>query len=152
MGNFYIGNTLLGPGKANLNGTIVSLKPLERQIEIPELKIDWDHKPPQYLRSIDIPLSVEAEFTMEADINAPLFSKLTGADLTRLGNPNSFTMQYSSPYQEQVRRHKKKRINKKWAKRYGYRTKFKKFRISEVSFTGDGFEFEATGRNITIVK
>ena len=32
-----------------------------------------------------------------------------------------------SPYLIQVRTHKKKRINKKWAKRYGYVTKYKTF-------------------------
>lgn len=32
-----------------------------------------------------------------------------------------------NPYLIQVRTHKKKRINKKWAKRYGYVTKYKLF-------------------------
>lgn len=32
-----------------------------------------------------------------------------------------------NPYLVQVRTHKKKRINKKWAKRYGYITKYKLF-------------------------
>lgn len=32
-----------------------------------------------------------------------------------------------NPYLVQVRTHKKKRINKKWAKRYGYVTKYKTF-------------------------
>jgi hypothetical protein len=32
-----------------------------------------------------------------------------------------------SPYLIQARTHKKKRINKKWAKRYGYITKYKSF-------------------------
>lgn len=32
-----------------------------------------------------------------------------------------------NPYLVQVRTHKKKRINKKWAKRYGYITKYKTF-------------------------
>lgn len=32
-----------------------------------------------------------------------------------------------NPYLIQARTHKKKRINKKWAKRYGYVTKYKTF-------------------------
>lgn len=32
-----------------------------------------------------------------------------------------------NPYLIQARTHKKKRINKKWAKRYGYITKYKSF-------------------------
>ena len=32
-----------------------------------------------------------------------------------------------NPYLIQARTHKKKRINKKWAKRYGYVTKYKSF-------------------------
>ena len=32
-----------------------------------------------------------------------------------------------NPYLIQARTHKKKRINKKWAKRYGYITKYKTF-------------------------
>ena len=141
-------------GIASLGKGVVSLKSLEQQIEIPKLDINWNHEtPPQYVESLYFPLSAEAEFTMDAEINAPLFSKLTSVDLTQLSNPNSFTVQYSAPYQEQIRRHKKKRINKKWAKRYGYRTKFKKIRISEVSFVKHNeLEFEALGKNVEIIK
>ena len=32
-----------------------------------------------------------------------------------------------NPYLIQARTHKKKRVNKKWAKRYGYATKYKSF-------------------------
>lgn len=37
------------------------------------------------------------------------------------------TLLGENPYLTQVRTHKKKRINKKWAKRYGYATKYKSF-------------------------
>lgn len=37
------------------------------------------------------------------------------------------TLLGENPYLTQVRTHKKKRINKKWAKRYGYVTKYKSF-------------------------
>ena len=37
------------------------------------------------------------------------------------------TLLGENPYLTQVRTHKKKRINKKWAKRYGYVTTYKSF-------------------------
>lgn len=37
------------------------------------------------------------------------------------------TLLGEAPYLIQARIHKKKRINKKWAKRYGYTTKYKSF-------------------------
>ena len=107
---------------------------------------------PEYVKSINRPLSANAEFEMEAEIDVPLLHKLAGVDLAAHG-AQSFSAEFSEPYQEQRRKHKKKRINKKWAKRYGYVTKFRKFRIKEISFIGKNqFEFEAIGRNVDIVK
>lgn len=42
----------------------------------------------------------------------------------------------------QVRRHKKRRINKKWAKRYGYITKFRTVNIENISVNRneDGYD------------
>jgi hypothetical protein len=37
-------------------------------------------------------------------------------------HPTSYKAQFDTPiYKQQIRKHKQKRINKKWAKRYGYR-------------------------------
>lgn len=61
-------------------------------------------------------MSFEAEFT--GTINTSLFKELAGID----SKPQKgFQMEYNCERLEQVKRHKKKRINKKWAKRYGYR-------------------------------
>lgn len=61
----------------------------------------------------------EGSFTLEPskkfDIDRLL--KIFGMDI--LGKPDSYTIQYSRIVQ--ARKHKKKRINKKWIKRYGYK-------------------------------
>lgn len=93
---------------------------------------------PEYVRSINIPISASAEFEIEADIDA-----------AALGSAKSFSMTFRNPYQVQRRKHKKKRINKKWAKRYGYVTKFRTYQVDQVHFTDDGyFSFEATAENV----
>lgn len=104
--------------------------------ELPKLDLDWP--PPEDAR-INFPLSADAEFEMEVEMPA---NKLLGMDLARTYDM-SYSVQLSEPYQEQIRRHKKKRINKKWAKRYGFRTKYKNLRFSEVSIVpkGCGYEF-----------
>lgn len=106
---------------------------------LPQLaKVDLDWPPPEDAR-INFPLSADAEFEMEVEMPA---NKLLGMDLARTCDM-SYSVQLSEPYQEQIRRHKKKRINKKWAKRYGFRTKYKNLRFSEVSIVpkGQGYEF-----------
>lgn len=72
---------------------------------------------------IRIPMSADIECNLEANINAKLLNRLFGVDLTN-GRDGDVAVIFKSPYKEQIRRHKKRRINKKWAKRYGYRTKF----------------------------
>lgn len=47
----------------------------------------------------------------------PNFYEIIGCDVNKA--PDSFNIQFAKPVQ--IRRHRKKRINKKWAKRYGYR-------------------------------
>lgn len=73
------------------------------------------------------------EFELEAHkINSELVDKLVGLDLSN-SHDMEYTLEYSNARQVQVRRHKKKRINKKWAKRYGFRTVYDKVRFKEVS-------------------
>lgn len=68
----------------------------------------------QHLKGISFTTAYTAEF--EGEVNGPLLSELVGPD-----SDPTFQMVYDGFVYEQVRRHKKKRINKKWAKRYGYR-------------------------------
>ena len=49
---------------------------------------------------------------------------------------DKYDVEYLVP--EQVRKHKKKRINKKWRKRYGYTYKLKKTKGWEVEFDSNG--------------
>ena len=118
--------------------------------KLPEITPTYDEIP-DYVRSMSLTKPAYAEFELETEINVPLLHRLAGIDTSALENVQSITAEYSEPYQEQRRKHKKKRINKKWAKRYGYVTKYRKWRIKEVSLTNNGFEFEATGRNIELV-
>lgn len=72
------------------------------------------------------------EFEMETMIDTQTLGTLIGEPK----GPSGFTVCYDGTYLEQARRHKKKRINKKWAKRYGYREvpctyRFNNARLSE---------------------
>ena len=57
------------------------------------------------------------EFSCKADINMDLLQQICGFD-TAQKNDNWTLTQVK---REQIRKHKKKRINKKWAKKYGFR-------------------------------
>lgn len=104
---------------------------------------------PQYIKSFSLTNPESAEFTVDAEVDLRLLNKRSFI----YNAPQSISAEFSEPYQEQRRKHKKKRINKKWAKRYGYVTKFRKFRINEISIMPNNeFEFEATGRNIELIK
>lgn len=131
MGVFYFGdgNKFLGIG------------------EIGELT--FDEEIPEYVKDIRYPLSDKAELTCEVEVNAPLFARAVGGvDIAQLnGDCTSFTIEGKVPRQVQVRRHKKKRINKKWAKRYGFKTIFETIRLTNVEFNREddtiGFEIPA---------
>lgn len=101
---------------------------------------------PDYVTSIHSPFSASEEMSFECDINPLLFEKLAGVDLSQHRDLTSFTIECVAPYQVQVRSHKKKRINRKWAKRYGYKTKFKTVRMTDAQFKQGENDFEFTGR------
>lgn len=121
----------------------------------PNFKIDnlsfEEGKVPDYVTSIHAPLSTSAEMSFECEVNAPLFAKLIGVDLSSCGDMSNFTLTCKAPYEVQVRRHKKKRINKKWAKRYGYKIKFKSIQIVDVNIEQKDYEFEFTGRHAYVL-
>ena len=57
------------------------------------------------------------EFTInDVDFNQKLYDAIFGVDLTDL--PARYSISYL--VMKQARTHRKRRINKKWAKRYGY--------------------------------
>lgn len=102
---------------------------------------------PEYVKSIRSPMSVEAEANFECDIDAKTFKKLTGIDLAHGPDITGCTVLVHQPVQVQVRRHKKKRINKKWAKRYGYKTVFKSIELKKAYVEPNENGFDILGRN-----
>jgi hypothetical protein len=69
---------------------------------------------------IEIPMSMSASFDCEP-ININNLKLLASDPLD-----SKCTMEMDVPKWTQVRRHRCKRINKKWAKRYGYRVTYKR--------------------------
>jgi hypothetical protein len=126
-----------------MNNEVLGKAKLE-EISSPENEI------PEYIRAVNIPISKSAEFSIEAEIDSDLYSRHIGFEP---GLGDTFSITFKEPYQVQRRKHKKKRINKKWAKRYGYITKFRTYQVDEVRFTDNGcFQFEATSRNVRLIK
>lgn len=129
----------LGSGSFYLKDEFLTHNP--PLVEIP------DEPFPDYIRTSNLRNLVDAE------IDIPMIHRFSATiDTSILGGAQSFSAEFSERYQVQRRKHKKKRINKKWAKRYGYETKYRKWRIKEMTFTGNNnFEFEATGRNVELI-
>ena len=104
-------------------------------------EINNDGMLPKYVKRFTSPMSADAEISFECDINASLFAKLTGVDLAQGRDATCASVIFQKPYQVQRRHHKKKRIQKKWIKRYGWRVQsYKKEKLNNVMFTecGDG--------------
>lgn len=114
--------------------------------EFPGVSFDAE-KIPDCITSITPKLSASAEFTMEAEIDGDMLAKLLGFPMAAGKN---FTVEYSEPILVQARRHKKKRIDKKWRKRYGYKTIFRKKQLTDcvVKFEGSGDMLSITGREL----
>lgn len=106
---------------------------------------EWDYGCAWNL--LDPKFSASAEFTIEAEINGDLFAKLLGFPMTA---GKGFTVEYSEPILVQVRRHKKKRIDKKWRKRYGFKTIFRKKQLTDcvVSHDISNNELSITAREL----
>lgn len=102
---------------------------------------------PHYITSIAPKLSASAEFTMEAEIDGDALANLLGFHMAAGKN---FTVEYSEPILVQARRHHKKRIDKKWRKRYGYKTIFRKKQLTDcvVKFEGSGDVLSVFGRQV----
>lgn len=103
---------------------------------------------PEYVKRFTSPMSADAEISFECDIDTSLFAKLIGIDLAQGQDATCASMIFQKPYQVQRKHHKKKRINKKWAKRYGYVTKFKTYRMDEVFIEQNEGTLSFTGQKI----
>lgn len=82
-----------------------------------------------------------AEFSCTCEINHDLLREITGSDISSNNDIVGYTVFGQMPYLEQSKRHKKKRINKKWLKRYGYVTKFKTVKLENLYFKPGTNEF-----------
>lgn len=111
-------------------------------------EIDNDSMLPEYAKRFSAPMSADAEVSFKCDIDTSLFAKLIGIDLANGQDATCASMIFQKAYQVQRKHHKKKRINKKWAKRYGYVTKFKTYRIEEVSIEQNEGALSFTGQKI----
>lgn len=111
-------------------------------------EIDNDGILPEYAKRFLAPMSADAEVSFECDIDTSLFAKLIGIDLADGQDATCASMIFQKPYQVQRKHHKKKRINKKWAKRYGYVTKFKTYRMDEVFIEQNEGALSFTGQKI----
>ena len=98
---------------------------------IPEISFG-DAQIPEYISNFRIIDLASSELSYECDINLSLLNAITGIDLAH-GSDISCSMEIRGAHQVQKRKHKKKRINKKWAKRYGYITVFDDIKIRDFT-------------------
>jgi hypothetical protein len=86
-----------------------------------------------------------------------LFESMFGNSNTK----NKFTVQAYLSRKEQARKHKRKRINKKWLKRFGNRTVYDLIEISNVDIDGiddidttkdEPFTFNCDLNNVKVIK
>ena len=98
-----------------------------------------------YRRINPVTLSKSVEFELEATfLNVPLINELAGI----YSKPKGFDLEWDGFYLEQIRKHKKKRINKKWAKRYGYREIPCRYRMKNAHIQQETFnDFSITTDN-----
>lgn len=114
--------------------------------EFPGVSFDAE-KIPDCITSLTPKLSASAEFSMEAEIDGDMLAKLLGFPMAAGKN---FTVEYSEPILVQARRHHKKRIDKKWRKRYGYKTIFRKKQLTDcvVKCESSGDVLSVFGREL----
>lgn len=102
--------------------------------ELPDIEIDFENMHVEPIISV----GELQEFAGSVILDKKKMQKLMGCEIppsSILSNRMSCT--FSGPItQEQIRKHRKKRINKKWAKRYGYRKILKSVQLRDVSIVG----------------
>lgn len=114
---------------------------------------------PTWGMTCDVPLSGDAEIDYSYEVKVALVQEFAGSgyivnyDLlnSHAGHPGVFYIEYLADIQVQARRHRKKRIDKKWLKRYGYKTVRRKIRLKcdQLTMTPDddglGVRFDVEG-------
>ena len=75
---------------------------------------------PRYITRLNPPaFSAEAEIELECELSSEGLNRLFGLDLASGSDITNASVTFKSTQEKQIKRHKKKRINKKWNKRYG---------------------------------
>jgi hypothetical protein len=98
-----------------------------------------------------ISADAEATFECETIVNPNLMRRLLGVEPDPwicAAFDQSFTFTCKTPRSVQVRKHRKKRINKKWAKKYGYKYIFEPLTMESVSIVPRDEEIDILGRPI----
>lgn len=104
-----------------------------------------------YISPIVGSLCKDAEMTLKRDINVPLFEQMCGIEpFIRNVRVNNMTLSFESPYLVQARKHRKKRINKKWAKRYGFKYMFKVVQMEDVEIENHDDEIDILGKEFVV--
>lgn len=89
---------------------------------------------PEYISDVRISNPAAAELSLEGELNVDLFKQLTGVNLLQNNFVSGCSLELKSPRPgRQIRRHRKRRINKKWAKRYGYTTEFESITLRDCT-------------------
>ena len=84
------------------------------------------------------PITIPSSHEVTFEINSPDISHILFDQITAM--PDTYDIEYGKIIQ--ARKHKKKRINKKWLKRYGYKTVMVKSKGWKIHTCKDGsFEF-----------
>lgn len=117
--------------------------PTDRENIIPHFEI-----PTLQLGKINA--DAEATFECETIVNPNLMRRLLGVEpdpgiCAAFGQ--SFTFTCKTPRSVQARKHRKKRINKKWAKKYGYKYVFEPLTMGSVSIVPRDEEIDILGRS-----
>ena len=120
-----------------------------------EITFDMD-KIPNWVTNFNPIMSPDAEMSWECECGVnigPGLAKLFGLDLANGSDATCTSMILKSPRQVQVRRHKKKRINKKWNKKFGphYITTFQVYQLEGVRFDQNGSELTIVGERSRMI-
>ena len=109
-------------------------------------------EPPDWVTSVTPILSADAEMSFECELG-PGAAKIFGLDLSNGPDVTCNSVIFKSPRQVQIRRHKKKRINKKWNKKFGprYITKFQVHQLEGVLFKQIGPELTIVGERAKMI-
>lgn len=120
--------------------------------KIESLTIEDVELPDEISQGLIFTLSDKEEVSFECEIPLSSIANIFGIPKSMLEPPSNYSLTVTHPYLVQVRRHKKKRINKKWAKRYGYKTAYKSVTLNDVTVVPneESCSFDISGRGASV--